>query len=105
MQYPANTIENIIAFLNSSENLEDIRFVSAYNKKTPPRPVTSGYCSIGLKESTIDTNDKTEQVFEITVHMPIKSGGIGCAETMGKIAFLLLNYDKNIENIKMKNVE
>lgn len=110
----------IVAFLNSQNNLSDIIFTVAYENDIKPTPLEKPIVAISIERSSIGarktiiaddglsslTNDRDAAVkIKVGFYVPYSKGANGCYELFDKVmTTLLFTYDKTISAAECANV-
>ena len=118
-------LNSLIALLSEESELEDVHFVPAYNINKISRPLDKKLCAVGIRNTYVQSDVYSYEVFELSLYSPKSLGGTECLETVSRICEYLIqkvsgivsavteavNYDSDIMaftcelNLKCKAME
>ncbi len=100
-----DNLEVLIAALSGADTFSDISFVPAYNINKAERPLRNKLCAVGIRNSYVQSNVYSYEIFELKIYTPRALGGTECLKTAGDICEYLLGAISGIVSATTESVK
>lgn len=101
----SDNLNKLLNNLQETEELDDLIFVSAFEKRKMTRPVAYPMCSVGIKTTQVQSDVYAYETFLLKVYSPLAHGGSACHEYLNRIGEYILKKISGVVSVVSNSIE